>query len=180
VAQWQRLPGMESFEASVNLSPRQVSHPGLIADVRHVLQTSGLASGTLILELTEGTLLGDIDSSVERLTAIKELGVRIALDDFGTGFSSLGYLERLPIDVLKIDRSFVARVGTDDRTALAEVVIKLSQALHLQTVAEGIEHQEQFDELRKLGCLLGQGYLIAKPVTAHTVETLLRRPTLIR
>jgi EAL domain-containing protein (putative c-di-GMP-specific phosphodiesterase class I) len=104
--------------------------------------------------------------------------VRIALDDFGTGFSSLGYLERLPIDIIKIDRSFVARVGSGDRTALAEVVIKLGQALHLQTVAEGIEHQEQFDELRQLGCLLGQGYLIAKPVTAQILEGLIRRPSL--
>jgi EAL domain-containing protein (putative c-di-GMP-specific phosphodiesterase class I) len=114
-------------------------------------------------------LLRDMDSAVARLTALRALGVRIALDDFGTGFSSLAYLERFPIDILKIDRSFVARVGTGDRTALAEVVIQLSKALHLQSVAEGIEHQEQFDELRRLGCLLGQGYLIAKPVTAPAV-----------
>jgi EAL domain-containing protein (putative c-di-GMP-specific phosphodiesterase class I) len=134
--------------------------------------------GTLILELTEGTLLRDMDAAVRRLTALRALGLRIALDDFGTGFSSLGYLDRFPIDIIKIDRSFVARVGSGDRTALAEVVIKLSQALHVQTVAEGIERQEQFDELRRLGCLLGQGYLIAKPVTADTVEELLRRPAL--
>jgi EAL domain-containing protein (putative c-di-GMP-specific phosphodiesterase class I) len=125
-------------------------------------------------------LLRDMDSAVARLTALRALGVRIALDDFGTGFSSLAYLERFPIDILKIDRSFVARVGTGDRTALAEVVIQLSKALHLQSVAEGIEHQEQFDELRRLGCLLGQGYLIAKPVTADFVDSLLRQPALAR
>ena len=176
VGQWQRLPGWERLELSVNLSPEQVDHPDLISDVRHVLATSGLTPGTLTLELTEGMLLRDTEASVTRLTAIKALGVRIALDDFGTGFSSLGYLERFPIDTLKIDRSFVARVGTGDRTALAEVIIKLSQALHLQTVAEGIERQEQFDELRNLGCLLGQGYLMARPVDPETLETLLRRP----
>ena len=178
VAEWQRLPGWESFELSVNLSPHQVDHPTLIGDVRGVLESTGLAPGTLILELTEGMLLRDMDTAAKRLAALKALGLRIALDDFGTGFSSLGYLERFPIDILKIDRSFVARVGSGDRTALAEVVIKLSQALHLQTVAEGIERQDQFDELRRLGCLLGQGYLIAKPVTADTVEGLLRRPAL--
>jgi diguanylate cyclase (GGDEF)-like protein len=176
VARWQRLPGWESFELSVNLSPHQVDHPDLVGDVCHVMQASGLAAGTLVLELTEGMLLRDMELAVKRLTALKALGLRIALDDFGTGFSSLGYLERFPIDILKIDRSFVARVGTGDRTALAEVVIKLSQALHLQTVAEGIERQDQFDELRRLGCLLGQGYLIAKPVSADTVESLLLRP----
>jgi diguanylate cyclase len=175
VARWQALPGWESFELSVNLSPHQVDHPSLIGDVRHVLETSGLAPGTLILELTEGMLLRDMDAAVKRLSALKALDLRIALDDFGTGFSSLGYLERFPIDILKIDRSFVARVGTGDRTALAEVVIKLSQALHLRTVAEGIERQDQFDELCRLGCRLGQGYLIAKPGPADAVEARLLR-----
>jgi EAL domain-containing protein (putative c-di-GMP-specific phosphodiesterase class I) len=179
VAEWQRLPGWESFELNVNVSPHQVDHPGFIADVRGVLEAGGLQPGTLVLELTEGMLLRDMDSAVTRLTALRALGLRIALDDFGTGFSSLGYLERFPIDILKIDRSFVARVGSSDRTALAELVIKLSKALHLQTVAEGIEHQEQFDELRRLGCLLGQGYLIAKPVPADIVEGMLRRPAMV-
>jgi diguanylate cyclase (GGDEF)-like protein len=178
VARWQRLPGCESFRLSVNVSPHQVDHPSLISDIRGALESSGLRPGTLVLELTEGVLLRDMDSAVKRLEALRGLGVSIALDDFGTGFSSLGYLERFPIDILKIDRSFVARLGGGDRTALADVIIKLSQALQLQTVAEGIEHREQYDELRRLGCLLGQGYLIAKPVPANILESMLRRPSL--
>jgi diguanylate cyclase (GGDEF)-like protein len=176
VGQWQLLPGLAALEVSVNLSPRQLGHAELLADVEHVLETSGLSAGTLVLELTEGVLLRDTKASVERLTALRSLGARIALDDFGTGYSSLAYLERLPIDILKIDRSFVARIGGDDRTALAEVIINLSQALHLQTVAEGIECQDQHDELRRLGCLLGQGFLMARPLAPEAVPAVLLHP----
>ncbi|MET8152280.1 putative bifunctional diguanylate cyclase/phosphodiesterase [Actinoplanes sp. NPDC049668] len=162
-AQWQRLPGLELLHLSVNLSARQLEHPGLVAQVQQVLEDTGLPPRTLTLELTETLLVQDIAASVAVIDALRALGVKIALDDFGTGYSSLTYLEQLPIDVLKIDQSFTRRLDTPRGRELAAAVVNLGNALHLQTIAEGIEHQEQLDELFRLGCQYGQGYLIGRP-----------------
>ncbi|MBB4761768.1 putative bifunctional diguanylate cyclase/phosphodiesterase [Amorphoplanes digitatis] len=175
-AQWQRLPGLELLHLSVNLSARQLEDPGLVVQVQQVLEDTGLPPRTLTLELTETLLVQDIAASVAVIDALRALGVKIALDDFGTGYSSLTYLEQLPIDVLKIDQSFTRRLDTPRGRELAAAVVNLGNALHLQTIAEGIEHQEQLDELFRLGCQYGQGYLIGRPADPADLTPRLPRP----
>ena len=149
---------------SVNLSPRQLQEPTIVHDVLAVLRRTGLAPERLVLEVTESAVV-DENAGIPALRALRSHGVRIAIDDFGTGYSSLHYLTRMPVDILKIDRSFVRELnGTPEGAAVTEAVIRLSQALHLTTIAEGIETAEQADELRRLGCAKGQGYLYAPPL----------------
>lgn len=150
---------------SVNLSTRQLLEPDLARTVRDALDESELDPAALVLEVTEGSLMQGVDETAEKLRALKDLGVRLAIDDFGTGSSSLGYLREFPIDVLKIDKSFVDEVATTDSEgpALVRAIIDMATTLHLETVAEGIELSEQLSELRSAGCRLGQGYLFAKP-----------------
>jgi diguanylate cyclase (GGDEF)-like protein len=152
--------------ASVNLSPRQLQDGTLVADVMGVLERTGLAPQDLVLEITESAII-DERVAIPALSQLRAHGVRVAVDDFGTGYSSLQYLTRLPVDILKIDRSFVAELdGTSQGSAITEAVIRLSQVLHLTTVAEGIETAAQAAELAMLGCDTGQGYLFAKPMAA--------------
>jgi diguanylate cyclase (GGDEF)-like protein/PAS domain S-box-containing protein len=168
---WQReLPG-SPISISVNLSPRQVKEPGLVDDVAHALEMSGLAPEYLVLEITENVLLEQGEEVGAALRSLKERGVRIAIDDFGTGYSNLGYLRELPIDILKISKPFVDGVGKNDPegSALARSIIKLGDNLKLQTVAEGIELEGQLSDLQKLGCDCGQGFFLARPVTSLSV-----------
>jgi EAL domain-containing protein (putative c-di-GMP-specific phosphodiesterase class I) len=159
----------------VNLSARQFDDAGLTGDVRNALRESGLASRDLTLELTESLLMEDTELTLERLSELKALGVRLAVDDFGTGYSSLAYLQRFPIDRLKIDKRFVDGVGSGaDRSALARAVVNLGDSLGLKTVAEGIEATDQVTELVKLGCEFGQGYYFARPASAEELEQMLR------
>ncbi len=163
-----------ALHLSVNVSARQVHAPGLVADVAAALAGSGLDPACLVLELTESVLMEDPDRAAATLNELKALGVRLAIDDFGTGYSSLAYLQRFPIDILKIDRSFVARIGgRPEDAALAHAIIKLGQTLHLDVIAEGIETDDQLNELRNLGCEYGQGYLIARPLAPDAMTTLL-------
>ncbi len=172
VRAWQRLLD-GPFYASVNLSPCQLQEPTLVADVLAVLARTGLPPRDLVLEVTESAVV-DEAVAIPALKALRDHGIRIAIDDFGTGYSSLHYLTRLPVDILKIDRSFVNELnGTPEGSAVTEAVIRLSQALHLRTVAEGIETANQADELLLLGCDTGQGYLYARPMPAPALETLL-------
>jgi diguanylate cyclase (GGDEF)-like protein/PAS domain S-box-containing protein len=174
---WQTdYPDAAPQSVSVNLSVRQLQQPALVDDVARVLCETGLEPRMLTLELTETLFMQDTDVVVDRLHALKALGVRLAVDDFGTGYSSLSYLRRFPIDVLKIDRSFVEELGQAAApAALVQTIINLAQALQLRTVAEGIEVAQQRDELRALGCDLGQGYLFAKPLTTPEMAALLQR-----
>jgi diguanylate cyclase (GGDEF)-like protein len=168
------LPTGQALHLSVNLSPRQVRNPMIVRHVADILARTGHDPTALVLELTEGVLMGDTEDNVTKLAALRALGVRIAIDDFGTGYSSLGYLTRLPIDILKIDRCFVAELGSGtEASVVAEAVIRLSQALRLETVAEGIELESQATGMRELGCALGQGYYFAKPLDAGRIEQLL-------
>jgi diguanylate cyclase (GGDEF)-like protein/PAS domain S-box-containing protein len=146
---------------SVNLSVRQLQSETIVADVREALETSGLPAPSLVLEITESVMMADTELAVARLYALKELGVRLAMDDFGTGYSSLSYLGRFPVDILKMDRSFLAE---DKNEPLAAAVIALGESLSLDVVAEGIEYDEQAASLRGLGCDLGQGFLFARPM----------------
>jgi diguanylate cyclase (GGDEF)-like protein/PAS domain S-box-containing protein len=174
VAQWHRtLPGAEHVRVSVNLSARQFQYSGLVDDVRAILGQTGINPRQVVLEITESLLMHDTDATIVTLQELRNLGVQLAIDDFGTGYSSLSYLKRFPVDILKIDRSFVDGITNDPEDAtLAEAVVQLGRALRLTTVAEGIETADQRSALRMLGCEYGQGYLFAKPADAARIESL--------
>ncbi len=174
---WQiSIPGCERISANVNLAARQILQPAFVETVTSVLAQSGLAARDLVLEITEGTMLVDVEGVAERLGELRSHGVRIAIDDFGTGFSSLAYLQRFPLDELKIAREFVDGVVTDGRrNRLVEAIVTLAKLLDLETVAEGIEVPAQRDRLHALGCTVGQGYLFSRPLPAAEVPSLLRQ-----
>ena len=155
----------------MNVSGRQLDDDKLVEDVRGALQASGLDPTTLTLEITETTLMRDAEATAQRLHMLKELGVRIAIDDFGTGYSSLAYLSQFPVDVLKIDRTFVTGLSDSaDSRALAHTLIQLGKTLGLETLAEGIEEQAQLEVLRHEQCDHGQGYLFARPLIAEDIQ----------
>jgi diguanylate cyclase (GGDEF)-like protein/PAS domain S-box-containing protein len=159
---------------SVNVSPRQFMHPGLVEDVAKALWDSHIDPSILTIEITESVLIHDTDAAIEKLSRLKDFGVRIAVDDFGTGYSSLGYLKRFPIDILKIDKSFIDGVGSSaEEAAIAHAIIKLGGSLGLEVVAEGIEEMEQVDALQSLRCERGQGFFFSKPVDAETMGEIL-------
>ena len=163
--------GWEGIHIAVNLSARQFADDGLLEQVRQMLAETGLPAARLQLEITESMLVGDIDRTVDTLTRLKALGVRIAVDDFGTGYSSLAYLKRFPIDILKIDRSFVMECERDDDAmAIPRAVISLGHSLGLRIVAEGVEKQSQLDILSQHGCEEFQGFLIAPPLAPEQVR----------
>jgi diguanylate cyclase (GGDEF)-like protein/PAS domain S-box-containing protein len=172
---WRAEIGLDLVMA-VNLSPRQFRHPRLVQDVGQVLAETGLDASGLEVEITEGTAMGDADATVKTLEHLKAIGIRLAIDDFGTGYSSLGYLKRFPIDVLKVDRSFVAGLPANrGDAAIVRAVVGLTRALGLKAVAEGVETTEQLVELRGLGCDQGQGYLFGRPTAPEVADVMLRR-----
>jgi diguanylate cyclase (GGDEF)-like protein len=174
---WQQRPGLSGLQVSVNLSARQITQVDLVDLVADVLDRSGLAPGTLCLEMTESVLMGDAPAAAKILASLKELGVGLSVDDFGTGYSSLSYLKRFPVDELKIDRSFVSGLGEDpEDSAIVRAVVRLATALNLTAVAEGVETTLQLDRLIDLGCARAQGYLFARPGTATDLAPILRDP----
>ena len=155
-------PGMT---VSVNVSSRQFRHGDLVATVQSALGQAGLPAEHLDVEITEGTLLADMDAAFDALERLRGMGVSVSVDDFGTGYSSLSYLRRLPIDSLKIDRAFVNDITDDgDGFAISAAIISLARALKLDVVAEGAETVEQIDSLRRLGCKKVQGFYFSKPL----------------
>jgi diguanylate cyclase (GGDEF)-like protein/PAS domain S-box-containing protein len=175
LAAWdESAPGRVTPSVAVNLSARQVAEPGLVAMVADVLRHTGVAPERLCLEITETAVMQDADAAIVVLESLKALGVRLALDDFGTGHASLGYLSRFPVDALKIDRSFVARLGSDrSATAIVASIMALAEGLGLEVVAEGVEEPEQLEFLRAAGCRLAQGYLLCRPIPPGDLATLL-------
>jgi diguanylate cyclase (GGDEF)-like protein len=164
------------LDLSVNVSARQLDDPGLEASVREALQRSGLDPRFLVLEITETTLMRDADSTIERLKALKRLGVRIAIDDFGTGYSSFAYLRQFPVDAIKIDRTFISGIAASgEGKALLHTLVQLGKTLRLDTVAEGIEEHGQLRHLRAEECDSGQGFLLARPLEPEAVDSFLRR-----
>jgi EAL domain-containing protein (putative c-di-GMP-specific phosphodiesterase class I) len=164
-----------SVQVSVNVSARQLDHKNLLEDVQGALADSDLEPSALTLEITETALMRDADSTARQLKKLKALGVQIAIDDFGTGYSSLAYLSQFPVDVLKIDRTFVTRLSDSaDSRALARTLIQLGKSLGLETLAEGIEEHAQLEILKHEQCDLGQGYLFARPLDVSAVEAFLR------
>jgi diguanylate cyclase (GGDEF)-like protein/PAS domain S-box-containing protein len=154
----------DTIRVGVNLSARQLERPELIGEVRDALASSGLPPDLLVLELTESVMMRDVDLSTRRLRELKELGVLLALDDFGTGYSSLNYIQRFPVDILKIDKSFTDALGHGRNGRLTEAIVGLANALEMVQIAEGIEQPAQADRLLELGCELGQGYLFSPAV----------------
>ncbi len=154
----------------VNLSSRQLMDPNLIARVRDEIDACQIAPGNLCLEITESVVMNDVASSMTILGALKDLGVVLAIDDFGTGYSSLSYLRRLPVDILKIDRSFVQSIGDRDDRAITKVIIDLAHTLGMTTVAEGVETRMQMEVLHALDCDMAQGFLFHHPVPGSQID----------
>jgi diguanylate cyclase (GGDEF)-like protein/PAS domain S-box-containing protein len=175
VARWQRngQPGTTPLYVSVNVSARQFREAGFVDNVRRVLAESGLPASALILEITESVLLPHDERMRSDLAELQACGVRLAIDDFGTGYSSLSYLKGLPIDLIKIDKSFVDGIDTSQQQrALLEGIIRMARTLRLEVIAEGIENEAQRDLLVTMGCRFGQGYLLAMPMAPDDAEAL--------
>ena len=179
VCAWRHsIAGPSGLRLAVNISARHLQHGELVQDVLQALESSGFESGNLVIELTESTMMYNTEVNLERFHRLKALGVKVAIDDFGTGYSSLSYLHRFPIDILKIDRSFVnGLTSSGDGPDLARAVITLGETLGLDTVAEGIELEPQVAALLALGCVAGQGFLFAP---ARSLEQLSQSPFVAR
>jgi EAL domain-containing protein (putative c-di-GMP-specific phosphodiesterase class I) len=171
-------PSATALFVSVNLSAREFSQTDLVEHVAAILAATGLEASALELEITESVLMDQTESGIRTLHRLRALGVRLVLDDFGTGYSSLSYLKHLPLDTIKIDRSFVAGIEEKADRSIVEAVVALAHGLGIGVVAEGIETERQAERLLELGCDLGQGYLFSRPVPAAKTARLLRAPTI--
>ncbi len=171
VQEWRRsIAAGEGVRVAVNISGRHLQQGDLVADVRHALEVSGLEPGSLLIELTESTMMHNSEGNLLLLKDLKALGVRLAIDDFGTGYSSLSYLHRFPIDILKIDRQFVSRLTeSSEGPKLARAVVMLGETLGLETVAEGVESDDQVTQLLQLGCVAAQGFLFSQATSLDVV-----------
>jgi EAL domain-containing protein (putative c-di-GMP-specific phosphodiesterase class I) len=166
-----RAAGLPAVRIAVNVSPLQLRDPNFVAEIERKIGIGAHAAEGLELEITESLIMADVKHSIATLHAIRAMGVSIAIDDFGTGFSSLSYLAKLPVDTLKIDRSFVIEMNAPEGLALVSTIIIVAHALKLKVVAEGVETEEQARQLRSLNCDEMQGYLFCKPVPAEIFET---------
>jgi EAL domain-containing protein (putative c-di-GMP-specific phosphodiesterase class I) len=172
---WKQVAPDVRIALGINLSPRQLSDDDLPARVAALLDEHGLARDLLVLEITEGALMQDLEAAARMVAAFRDSGISVAIDDYGTGYSSLRYLRRFAADVVKIDREFVQSMATDVRTtALMESVMQMAAALDLQTIAEGIETVEHLRAAQALGCELGQGFLFSQGVSADQITALVR------
>ena len=174
IAAWQRA-GLKPVPVAVNVSAKQLKRSNLPERLVAIAHEFDIAPHQLEVELTESVAMQDSEQHVTKLHALRDLGVRVSVDDFGTGYSSLAYLRNLPIDYLKIDRTFVRDMNVDrNDAAIVRAIISMAQSLHLGTVAEGIETREHASQLLALGCSTGQGYFFSKPISAHETHELLR------
>jgi EAL domain-containing protein (putative c-di-GMP-specific phosphodiesterase class I) len=174
VRKWQKAsPAHRSLGLSVNLSARQVAQPDLLERIKEALERSKLSPHCLKLEITESVVMENAEAAAQMFKQLRALGVQLSIDDFGTGYSSLSYLHRFPLNYLKIDRSFVSRLTTDNDNAIVRTISTLARNLGMEVIAEGIETEEQHQQLKMLGCEFGQGYLFSEPVDGHLVPQLL-------
>jgi EAL domain-containing protein (putative c-di-GMP-specific phosphodiesterase class I) len=168
--------GMGRLQVAINVSPKQFSDPDLVTSIANILKEEHLPATMLELELTEGLLLEATNDTRQQLDFLKQLGLSLAMDDFGTGYSSLSYLKKFPIDVIKIDRSFIRDIpDNQDDMEITSAVIAMAHNLKLQVVAEGIETAEQLAFLRRHRCDVGQGYLFDRPIPGQDLIDKLRR-----
>ena len=173
--QWQSAANRHLF-MSVNLSSKQVAQPDLVNQIRGILDETHVEAKYLKLEITESAVMDNADLAARLLKRLKALGVQLSIDDFGTGYSSLGYLHRFPVNTLKIDRSFIGRIGeAAENIEIVRTIVSLADNMGMEVVAEGVETLSQLSQLRKLNCQYGQGYLFSRPVDAETVTTLLSK-----
>lgn len=171
IAAWALRPETASFSVAVNVSVRQFRHPEFVDQVMSVIQRTGIPPQRLKLELTESLLASDIDVTIAKMGMLKDAGVTLSIDDFGMGYSALSYLKHMPLDQLKIDRTFVKDVLTDPNdAAIARTIIGLAQSLGLAVMAEGVETQAQRDFLARHGCECYQGFLFCKPLPIEALE----------
>jgi EAL domain-containing protein (putative c-di-GMP-specific phosphodiesterase class I) len=178
LAIWRGPDLQRPFDINVNLSGDSLQHPDLLPRVVEILLASGADPRDLVIELTEGVLIRDVEMAVTKLRELKALGIRIAVDDFGTGYSSLAYLRRFPLDILKIDKSFVDGIAAGpEEASFAGTIVALADQLHLSTVAEGVECMEQAEVLLRLGVRQAQGYFFSRPTTARAVQELIESPS---
>jgi len=174
VRQWQiDSPTHRSLSLSVNLSARQVAQPDLLERIKEALEASKLSPHCLKLEITESVVMENAEAAALMFKQLRALGVQLSIDDFGTGYSSLSYLHRFPLNYLKIDRSFVMRLTTENDNAIVRTISTLARNLGMEVIAEGIETEEQYQQLRMLGCEYGQGFLFSRPVDSSDVPHLL-------
>jgi diguanylate cyclase (GGDEF)-like protein len=172
---WQEA-GLPSIALTVNISARQLQRPGLVPLLGQLLEETGVEPGRLVLEVTEGAIMRDMDAAIALLKELREMGFLVSLDDFGTGHSSLNYLKALPLDILKIDRSFVRDIGKDSTgNAMVTAIVTLARSCALRVIAEGVENSEQLDFLQRLHCYEVQGFLFGRPMPAEDFGWLLRR-----
>jgi diguanylate cyclase (GGDEF)-like protein/PAS domain S-box-containing protein len=171
---WQHA-GYGALRIAVNLSARQFAQPGLVRDIEQVLDETGLAPGCLEIELTESLVMDDVEAAIRTMWELKSMGVKLSIDDFGTGYSSLSYLRRFPVDVLKIDRSFVRDItSSEDDAAMVSAIIELARGLRMRVIAEGVETEAQLDYLKRRGCDEVQGHVYARAASRADVEAMLR------
>jgi diguanylate cyclase (GGDEF)-like protein len=168
-----RHPAARQCYLNVNISGKQFMQPDFLATFRRAVEDSNLPGSLLRVELTESVLIENVDHMADTLSGIKEMGVRIAIDDFGTGYSSLSYLHRFPIDVIKIDRSFVVRMGSREKRDLVAIIVSIAHGMSMTVVAEGVETEEQLATLREYGCEYGQGFLLSEPLTPEAAEEMI-------
>jgi len=168
------FPVLKDATVSVNLSSKQFSQPNLVDQIQSTLQSSGLASNFLRLELTETIIMENADSGISALKRLRNLGILVDVDDFGTGYSSLVYLHMLPLDAIKIDRSFISgSVAKTGGMRIVQSIVRLAQDLNLEIVAEGVEELEQVTQLRKMGCNYVQGFIMAKGLEKTSMDQFL-------
>ncbi|MDX2496062.1 MAG: GGDEF domain-containing phosphodiesterase, partial [Desulfuromusa sp.] len=170
--------GLAVNHLAVNVSPRQFRQPNFVNQVENILAQTGADPNQLGLELTEGMVIDNISDTIEKMKALKKLGIELSIDDFGTGYSSLTYLKKMPLDILKIDQSFVRDIETDvNDAAIVDTIISMAAHLDLKVIAEGVETKFELDFLEEKGCPIYQGYLFSKPVPNEQFIELLRAGT---
>jgi len=173
-ARWWSLKGFGDIKVSVNLSAQQLKADGFMSLLTSILKETNLEPERLILEITESLLMDDVEATIRQLQEIRDLGVGLSIDDFGTGYSSLSYLKRFPIDILKIDQSFIKEINTNaDDAAITKAIIAMAHSLDLRVIAEGVETEESREFLRDQNCDLIQGYLVSRPLTNDQMQRML-------
>jgi EAL domain-containing protein (putative c-di-GMP-specific phosphodiesterase class I) len=173
---WQlEFPQTRALSVSINISACQFAQPDLVVQIGKIIDETGIDPTSVRLELTESVAMGDVEQTIRQLAQIRALGVRISIDDFGTGYSSLSYLHSLPLDVLKIDRSFISRMDeSSDSLQIVQTIMNLAKNLGMDVVAEGTETAAQVAHLKALGCEFGQGYYFSRPVAAARIHAMLQ------
>jgi EAL domain-containing protein (putative c-di-GMP-specific phosphodiesterase class I) len=176
-AKWQQEhPHVPPLVMSVNLSAKQLQHPDVAETVEETLKETGFDAHYLSLDITETLYIEALEGNTAALDKLKKMGVRISIDDFGTGYSSLAYLKRIPADALKIDKSFIKGIGEDlEDTAIVRMIIELAQTLGMEVIAEGVESEEQAQQLKEMGCDRGQGFYFAEPLPPQAIAEFLAR-----